>query len=136
MDWLAGRLAPIRCTKWTSAYSAGYIEGEAARKGWVPDEPAAGLVAARRGSDGSGDPPMIEPKPPIIWKAGNAVLITFRNETVLGLITRASWNAASLLLQFDGKLGDHAGTMPVLLSRRGDYRSIVTDELVTLQRPE
>lgn len=67
------------------------------------------------------------------WKAGNEVLITFRNETVLGLIMLASWNAASLLLQFPGKLGEHVGTMPVLLSRRGDYRSIVTDELVTLQ---
>jgi hypothetical protein len=83
----------------------------------------------------SGYPP-IEPKPPIIWKAGSEVLITFRNETVLGLITRASCNAASLLLQFPGKLGNHAWTMPVLLSRRGDYRSILTDELVTLQRPE
>jgi hypothetical protein len=76
---------------------------------------------------------VIEPEPPI-WKTGDPVLITFHNRTVLGLITLASGNAASLLLQFVGKLGDHAETMPVLLSRRGDYRSIVTDELVTLQR--
>jgi hypothetical protein len=45
---------------------------------------------------------MIEPKLPTIWKAGNAVLITFRNETVLGLITRASWNAASTKCSFAG----------------------------------
>ena len=78
---------------------------------------------------------MIKPEPPI-WKAGDPVLITFQNQTVPGLITLASWNAASLLLQFVGKLGGHANTMRVLLSRRGDYRSIVTDELVTLQRPK
>jgi hypothetical protein len=76
---------------------------------------------------------MIEPEP---WKTGNPVLITFRNQTVPGLITLASWNAASLLLQFEGTLGGHAGAMPVLLSRRGDYRSLGTDELVTLQRPK
>jgi hypothetical protein len=50
---------------------------------------------------------------PIIWKAANAVLITFRHETVPGLTTHASWNAASLVLRFDGKLGEHIGTMPV-----------------------
>jgi len=71
-----------------------------------------------------------------IRKTGDTALVPFRDGTVSGLIMRASWNAASLSLQFPGKLGEDAGTMPVLLSRRRDYRSVATDELVTLQPPE
>jgi hypothetical protein len=88
-----------------------------------------------------------------VFKTGDDVVLHYTERTVIprqGLgseqrsqrivevpahVLLASPNGASLLLTFDAVIGKHAGSMPVLLGRDGQFRSIITDEIVHLHAP-
>jgi hypothetical protein len=65
-----------------------------------------------------------------IFKKGDRVRLTLDAEVVL-----ASNNGHSLVLTFDTTLGKHAGAMAVL-REHGQFRSIITEEVVSIHRPE
>lgn len=67
-----------------------------------------------------------------VWHTGDKVHIAIGVVNVDGVVKLASGNGRSLMLEFDAVLNGHVGMMPVLQHDDGVYRSIVTDEEVTL----
>lgn len=68
-------------------------------------------------------------------QAGDRVEIGFpqRSDRLEGKVILASANGASIMLEFVGKISGHINMMPVLRGRDGQYRSIITDEMVTIE---
>lgn len=65
-------------------------------------------------------------------KTGDLITICCNGKTLRGVVQLASENNRSLMVAFDGTLAFHYGQMPVLMDARGDYRSILTDDIVTI----
>jgi antitoxin (DNA-binding transcriptional repressor) of toxin-antitoxin stability system len=61
----------------------------------------------------------------VIFKAGDAVIITCDGRTVAGVVSLASPNGVSLILMFEALLHGHAGYMPVLKHDDGVFRSLI-----------
>ena len=74
-------------------------------------------------------------------KRGDFVQVTYCDQTKRAMLLLVSPNEKSLMLGFEGALYDRdggcfVGTMPVLMDEAGDYRDLISDELVTIeQRP-
>lgn len=69
-------------------------------------------------------------------RRGDFVTIQYEGRSVAGMILLASPNGKSLMLGFDAMLGGHVGSMPVLMDHDGTYRSIVTNEMVSIKPRE
>lgn len=67
---------------------------------------------------------------------GDRVLIVIRAASARGVVTLASNNGRSLMLEFEAILSGHVGMMPVLQEDDGGFRSIITREVVQLTRIE
>lgn len=67
-----------------------------------------------------------------IWRAGDEVKIECDDQTLPGVIIRASPSGVSLMLGFEAILGNHVAYMPVLRHDDGVYRSIITGIAVTV----
>ncbi|HTI78916.1 MAG TPA: hypothetical protein VL614_00545 [Acetobacteraceae bacterium] len=65
---------------------------------------------------------------------GDVVIITMGLDEVTGVVLLASANGRSLMLTFDKILRGHVGMMPVLQGEDGSFRSIVSREIVQLER--
>jgi hypothetical protein len=65
---------------------------------------------------------------------GDVVIITMGLDEVTGVVLLASANGRSLMLSFDKILRGHVGMMPVLQGEDGSFRSIVSREIVQLER--
>lgn len=77
-------------------------------------------------------------EPPTIWKSGSPVLLTFCGRKVIGTVVLASANARSLMLAFDGMLGDttgaYAGLMPAVWDEeRNTYRDLIRNERLIIE---
>ncbi|MGI4798059.1 MAG: hypothetical protein ACRYG8_29225 [Janthinobacterium lividum] len=73
-------------------------------------------------------------KPPVSkWKTGDAVRITSQGRTFPGMVKHASPNGLLLVLEFDGALAGHVGTMPVRLGSHLVWRSTVNKAEVVLK---
>lgn len=71
------------------------------------------------------------------FQAGDRVRITCAGQTIEGDVALASNNGRSLMLTFNGVLGKkHAYAMPVLDLDDAGFRSILTDEPVTITKRE
>ena len=66
-------------------------------------------------------------------KPGQQVEIEFYDQRKPGKVVLASDNGISLMLEFDGLLGGHVNHMPVLLGLDGKYRSVMSDQPVTIR---
>lgn len=67
-----------------------------------------------------------------IWQARDCVRITYEGMTVEGSIKLASGNGRSLVLEFDGVLGEDARMKLVLQGNDGLFRDLFTDRKVGL----
>lgn len=69
------------------------------------------------------------------WRRGDFPLITFGGRTIKGMVVIASENSESLIVMFDGILGDGAGAyvgmMPIAW-RDGRYEDLIRHEPVEL----
>jgi hypothetical protein len=72
----------------------------------------------------------------IAWVTGDRLIIECGGRIMPGEVLLASSNSVSLMLKFDGILADHVGMMPVLRYADGIYRSVVTQQAVTLHKPQ
>jgi hypothetical protein len=68
------------------------------------------------------------------FRKGDVVIITMGLDEVTGVVLLASANGRSLMLSFDKILRGHVGMMPVLQGEDGSFRSIVSREIVQLER--
>lgn len=70
------------------------------------------------------------------WQRGDFVEIQYRCQSMRAMVLLASGNDRSLMLGFDGIMGKHAGSMPLLQDADGVYRSLIDDEPVTIRAVE
>lgn len=68
------------------------------------------------------------------FRSGDSVDITADGRTLAGMVTLASPNGVSLMLEFDGMLDGHLCAMPVQQEPDGRFVSLFTGKVVTLQR--
>lgn len=69
-----------------------------------------------------------------IWKAGDLVQITYRQQTIVGRVILASSNGRSLMLEFEGMLGGFVGRMPVLQAdNNGPFQDLIDGEVAELR---
>lgn len=71
-------------------------------------------------------------------KGGDTVTVTYCGNKVRAMIFLASSNGRSLMLRFDGILGDgergaYMGMMPVFRHEDGVYRDLMHNEVVGIQ---
>ena len=65
-------------------------------------------------------------------ETGDRVAIATGGEKMAALVIAASDNGRSLMLEFDGILDGHVGSMAVLLHDDGVYRSVTTGRDILL----
>ena len=65
-------------------------------------------------------------------KTGDLVSISYDGRTVAGVVTLASANGRSLVLEFEAVMGGYLGSMPVLMDDAGVYRDLRRREPVEL----
>ena len=69
-----------------------------------------------------------------MMKAGDEVEITFEGRTIDALIDLISENQRAIFLSFDAIIiAGHIGKMPVLLDKKGIYRSLVNNAPVMIK---
>lgn len=69
--------------------------------------------------------------PPTIFKRGDFVRITADDRTVDGMVTLASPNGVSLVIQYEAILRGYAGAMPLFFFD-GEFRTLGTHDVVVL----
>jgi hypothetical protein len=67
---------------------------------------------------------------------GDFVTLRYQGDETVGMISLASENQKSLAVMFEGIFAGHAAMMLLLLEDDGDYRSIATDMVITIERIE
>jgi hypothetical protein len=70
------------------------------------------------------------------YKKGDRIKIDCNGRTVDGLVTLASPNSISLMLEFDAMLGGHAGKMPVTMRDASSGFSIIDGTEVAIRKME
>jgi len=68
----------------------------------------------------------------MIWRTGDQCWLRYLDRTVRAEVSLASGNGRSLMLRFEAVVDGHVGSMPVLMDADGVFRSLVTEEEVTL----
>jgi hypothetical protein len=68
------------------------------------------------------------------FKRGDFVQLSAGGRTVKAMVVLASGNGVALM--FDGMLLGHLGMMPVLRNEQGEWRTVMTNELVGIEASE
>jgi hypothetical protein len=65
-------------------------------------------------------------------KLGDQVIITGAGRTCHGVVTLASANGRSIMVDFEGMIGGHVGRAPLLMQDDGTWRSVIDNSEFTV----
>jgi hypothetical protein len=68
------------------------------------------------------------------YRQGELVMVEADGRTAPGVVTLASPNGRSLVLEFEAVVGGHLGAMPVIGDDAGGFRDLLTGRPVKLWR--
>lgn len=69
------------------------------------------------------------------FKPGDRVRVSCDGDTAEGVLIVTAANGRSLCVAWDdGMCGGYVGMMPILLTDSGEYRALISDRPVTLER--
>lgn len=71
--------------------------------------------------------------PPDILRKGDRVVIEYGESQCTALVTLASGNGVSLVLEFEAIVFGHVGFMPVMYEH-GEYRALISGDRFTIRR--